>query len=126
MAMMTAAAAVAMALAVAMAVVVTILMTTAAAITTKTTIIPDSKVHGANMVPIWGRQDPGGPQIGPMNFAIWDEKLKWNVILRLWNMRLHNKSIFNSYRNVLDSFPGDMLFHFTTFYYMCPTLATLG
>ena len=22
--------------------------------------------------PIWGRQDPGGPHIGPMNFAIWD------------------------------------------------------
>ena len=21
---------------------------------------PDSKVHGANMGPIWGRQDPGG------------------------------------------------------------------
>ena len=32
---------------------------------------PDSKVHGANMGPIWGRQDPGGPHIGPMNFAIW-------------------------------------------------------
>ena len=31
---------------------------------------PDSKVHGANMGPIWGRQDPGGPQVGPMNFAI--------------------------------------------------------
>ena len=34
--------------------------------------IPDSKVHGANMGPTWGRQDPGGPQIGPMNFGIWD------------------------------------------------------
>ena len=22
---------------------------------------PDSKVHGANMGPIWGRHDPGGP-----------------------------------------------------------------
>ena len=32
--------------------------------------IPDSKVHGANMGPIWGRQDPGGPQVGPMNLAI--------------------------------------------------------
>ena len=30
-----------------------------------------SKVHGANMRPIWGRQDPGGPHIGPMNLAIW-------------------------------------------------------
>ena len=34
--------------------------------------IPDSKVHGANVGPIWGRQDPGGPHVGPMNFAIWD------------------------------------------------------
>ena len=32
---------------------------------------PDYKVHGANMGPIWGRQDPGGPYVGPMNFAIW-------------------------------------------------------
>ena len=35
-------------------------------------IIPDSKAHGANMGPIWGRQDPGGPHVGSMNFAIWD------------------------------------------------------
>ena len=34
-------------------------------------IFPDSKVHGAQMGPIWGRQDPGGPHVGPMNFAIW-------------------------------------------------------
>ena len=30
--------------------------------------IPDNKVHGANMGPIWGRQDPGGPHVGPMIF----------------------------------------------------------
>ena len=24
------------------------------------------------MGPIWGRQDPGGPHVGPMIFAIWD------------------------------------------------------
>ena len=33
---------------------------------------PDSKVHGANMGPNWGRQDPGGLHVGPMNFAIWE------------------------------------------------------
>ena len=41
---------------------------------------PDSKIHGANMGPIWGRQDPGGPHVGPMNFAIWvmlDIRLKY-------------------------------------------------
>ena len=38
-------------------------------------VIPDSKVNGAIMGPIWGRQDPYGPQVAPMNFAIWDDLL---------------------------------------------------
>ena len=38
---------------------------------------PDSKVHGANMGPIWDRQDPGGPHVGPMNFAIWELIKSW-------------------------------------------------
>ena len=33
-------------------------------------IYPDSKVHGVNMGPIWGQQDPGGPHVGPMNFVM--------------------------------------------------------
>ena len=33
---------------------------------------PDNKVHGANMGPIWGRQEPDGPHVGPMNLALWD------------------------------------------------------
>ena len=33
---------------------------------------PDSKVDGAKVGPTWGRQDPGGPHVGPMNLAIWD------------------------------------------------------
>ena len=33
--------------------------------------LPESKVHGANTGPIWGRQDPGGPHVGPMKFALW-------------------------------------------------------
>ena len=32
---------------------------------------PDSQVHGANMRPILGRQDPGVPHVGPMD-VIWD------------------------------------------------------
>ena len=28
-----------------------------------------SKVHGANMGPTWGRQDPGGPHVGHVNRA---------------------------------------------------------
>ena len=34
--------------------------------------IPESKVHGANVGPTWGRQDPGGPHVGHMNFVISD------------------------------------------------------
>ena len=30
---------------------------------------PDSKIQGANMGPIWGRQDPVGPHVGPVNSA---------------------------------------------------------
>ena len=36
---------------------------------------PDSKVRGANMGPIWGRQDPGGPHVGHMDLAIWESVL---------------------------------------------------
>ena len=40
---------------------------------------PDSKVHGANMGLSWGRQDPGGPHVGPMNLAIWVLYLFCNI-----------------------------------------------
>ena len=39
-------------------------------------LYPDSKVHGAKMGPIWGRQDPGGPHVGPMNLVIWESLIK--------------------------------------------------
>ena len=39
---------------------------------------PDSKDHEANMGPISGRPDPGGPHVGPMNFAIW---VRYHIIL---------------------------------------------
>ena len=32
---------------------------------------PNSKVQGANMGPIWGRQGPDVPHVGSMKFAIW-------------------------------------------------------
>ena len=32
---------------------------------------PDSKVHGAIMGPVRGRQDPDEPHVGPMIIAIW-------------------------------------------------------
>ena len=43
-------------------------------------VIPDSKIRGASMGPIWDRQDPGGPHVGPMNFVIWDVML-YDVML---------------------------------------------
>ena len=44
-----------------------------------TSNIPDSKVHGADMGPIWGRQDPGGPHVGPMSLVIWDISIHQTV-----------------------------------------------
>ena len=41
--------------------------------------ITDSKVHGANMGPIWGRQDPGGPHVGPKRLVDWDTYLLFNA-----------------------------------------------
>ena len=44
---------------------------------------PHGKVPGANMGPIWGQQDPGGPHVGPRNFAIWGNPL------RIWSNMAH-------------------------------------
>ena len=45
--------------------------------------VPDSKVHGGNMGPIWGRQDPGGPHVGPMNLAIWGNYAQQQQVVSL-------------------------------------------
>ena len=45
---------------------------------------PDSKVHGADMGPTWGREDPGGTHVSPVKFAICvGLKLKAVDIIRL-------------------------------------------
>ena len=41
-------------------------------------ITPDSKVHGAYIGFTWGRQDPGGPHVGPMILAIWGHVKEMN------------------------------------------------
>ena len=39
---------------------------------------PHSKIHGANMGPIWALSAPGRPHVGPMNLAIRDTiELHW-------------------------------------------------
>ena len=50
-------------------------------------LFPGNKVHVANMGPIWGRQDPGGPHVGPMNFAIWVPNACHIYILVSWNIQ---------------------------------------
>ena len=50
----------------------------------------DSKLPGANMGPIWGRQDPDGPHVGPMNFAIWE-------VCWFWILNSHWTGVQKSY-----------------------------
>ena len=51
---------------------------------------PNSKVHGANMGPIWGRQDPGGPHVDPTSFAFWVDNSSART--------LHKKDIIWTYQ----------------------------
>ena len=50
--------------------------------------IPDSKVNGANMGPIWGRQDPCGPHVGHMNLAIWDGVSTVSIWSGIWRVMM--------------------------------------
>ena len=56
--------------------------------------IPDSKVHGAIMGPIWGRQDPDRPHVGPMNLAILDVLL-YNQQCVCWWPSTDNQLVTN-------------------------------
>ena len=63
---------------------------------------PDSKVHGANMGPIWGRQDPGGPMLAPWTL------LSGYVMHSLWLWPLWSRlseQIDNMPRWHFDCFP---------------------
>ena len=54
---------------------------------------PERKVHGAHMGPTWGREDPGGPHVGPVNFAIWGMHVidSVNECSRAMNYKLSNE-----------------------------------
>ena len=58
--------------------------------------VPDSKVRAANMGTIWGREDPGGPHVGPMNYATWG--LFWDLNHKLMEI---SKGIYASKMLVL-------------------------
>ena len=57
---------------------------------------PDSKAHGANMGPIWGREDPGGPNVGSTSNGSWCIGIKgemsgtvcvtftWDIYIYIW------------------------------------------
>ena len=51
------------------------------------------------MGPIWGRQDPGGPHVGPMNFAIWDHNegvaCYFQCKLAIWFLKSRNLAYMN-------------------------------
>ena len=59
------------------------------------------------MGPIWGRQDPGGPHVGPMNLAIWGTMAcheqwifvyKWGNSLIIW--KLLENHIMNDHKSL--------------------------
>ena len=52
---------------------------------------PEGKIHGANMGhlgAIWSRQDPRGPHLGPMNFAIWVTRHSFTSAKLWWSSKL--------------------------------------
>ena len=54
---------------------------------------PDSKVNGANMGLIWGRQDPGGSHVAPHElYYLGTTIVKLDIIFNLWSY-LHNAGI---------------------------------
>ena len=58
------------------------------------------------MGPFWGRQDPGGPNVGPMNFATWAVSdyvnLTRNVHMQPKMSNKHNSKLFNALWITLD------------------------
>ena len=46
------------------------------------------------MGPTWGRQDPGGPHVGPMNFAIWEDTEEDNRCTRFVLVSFDFKTTF--------------------------------
>ena len=54
-------------------------------------VVPDSKVHGANMGPTWVLSAPDGPHVGPMNFAIWDSLTVVTLCVIVLKRRIRSK-----------------------------------
>ena len=66
-------------------------------------LIATRKVHGASMGPTWGRQDPGGPHVGPMNLAtmIWDVSLPVSASTNINHTNIHAYFLnFDAYTSI--------------------------
>ena len=88
--------------------------------------IPDSKVHGANVGPIWGRQDPDGPHVGPMNLAIYDLSLEAIMCHKRLNCYMtYHHELNGAYRSYLLTLNGNVLFCVHMFHNMNKTRAIL-
>ena len=51
-----------------------------------------------HMGPIWDRQDPGGPHVGPMNFAIW-VSISNSILFHIITQVFVNDSLFSTFLN---------------------------
>ena len=90
-------------------------------IVVKKRIDPNNKIHGANMGPILGRQDLGGPHAGPMNFANWgrfDTKYFPQFISKNWYI-LENIWLWDGASYVTPRLIVCLLFDGTTFISIC-------
>ena len=76
--------------------------------------IPDSKVHGANMGPIWGREGPGGPHVDPMNLAIWDALFFIVYISAFSKLSLQNGVVYCGRKH--EYFPHSLLLGWQSFF----------
>ena len=86
---------------------------------------PDSKVHGANMGPIWGRQDKGGPHVGPMNFTIWEPiyqctrgQLNYRGDNRMLQYILSNDPIVTIHRYCFSDYLSEITFSAISYYWL--------
>ena len=75
------------------------------------TTLPDSKLHGANVGPIWGGQDPGGPHVGPMNLIIWVTMITPLPASQLRGARPSAATVITALSNILFFLPQEFIIH---------------
>ena len=86
---------------------------------------------GPTWGPIWGRQVPGGPHAGPMNFTIWDHKV--GLVMNIegnqlfgWRFLIDRAELFKfdkihcvfviHYTSFADQFSYQIMFLYTKYY----------